>query len=70
MTLVESRPLDPGARVVTDTAPDAEDHYRADAAVQLIEEFDDPCDLVLIAVPAGEGVAVEAAVRRFLGVEG
>jgi hypothetical protein len=66
----EVLPLDEGARVVADTITHglrAED--RPALLAQLVESFGGPCDVVLLAVPAGEGVIVEHAVTKWLRVE-
>jgi len=60
-------PLEDGARVVTDVFTESDFRY-----AEIIQHLPptDVVDLVLVAVPAGEGCAVEAAIRRALRVEG
>lgn len=63
-------PLEPAAEVVTEVLVDGCSLDDVKRSISLIREWTaGPLDLVLVAVPAGEGVAVELAVRRALRVE-
>lgn len=63
-------PLDERTTVVTDVLTDGCTLNDVKNTVARIAEMTaGPLDLVLVAVPAGEGVAVEMAVQRALRVE-
>jgi len=60
-------PLDEGATVAMDVQTQAEFEQGIEPDVR--SAYEGPCDLVVLAVPAGQGVIVQTAVRRFLNVE-
>lgn len=64
-------PIEVGATVASITVPAGWlDDIRAVDVEQLREPHVDGCDLVLLSVPAGDGLAVECSIRRALRVEG
>jgi len=67
-TIPQRLGLEPGARVVTKLIDAASVFTRVDAG-QVVRTYGGPCDVLLIAVPEGEGTVFEARLWHELGRE-